>query len=655
VRKLVAERQDVTTNAPRPWLLVVGALVLVLSAYFRVLDGPFIWDDRALIVGDKAVTTFASPVQLLVTPFWSENPDGRSSRAFYRPLTSLSYAVDFRIHGENATGFHLTNVFLHLLNVVLLFVLARRSGASPPIAALIAAVWGLLPRLAESVGWISGRTDVLAATMCFAALLIWRRDSLKRSLLTSGFLFLGLLAKEVTAAAFLAIFVSEMVADRQRSSQPTPPTPTRPLLAAGAPLLLVAVVYGALRTAALGSRPPLPPYAISMGARIALPFEAIGTYAWMLVDAFRARTQIGMVAQRSNGLVVLGIAVLLAVTAALWRYRAKITPRGSKFLTLGFTALAMVFHLARLPIDVVAADRFLYIPTAALLLAAIGPLEHLAVVARRAFAPLAFVVLLALVGTTFARSLDWADEVRFWVDAVATTSPKNDLPRNELGNVFYRAGLYQKAIHHYEEALGEDLKLARPPNTMSLRGNLAHCFQKLGRYDESLTFRRSLVDDFPNVARVHFDLAVTSLSVLQFDVARRELRTAIERFPQYDAARELLGKVDDYEVRTRKLIVQAPPGERDHASVVDLAHLFQQLGRYQDAITAWEAVIASPKVTPEEAREAAVFLVRETDPKTAHETVERLEAVAPNEAEPVRLLLAARLTTIERLTELATD
>ena len=73
--------------------------------------------------------------------------------------------------GPAPFGFHVTNVLLHMLNVVLLFQLARRFARIGLAAFAAAALFAVHPMMTEAVGYISGRSEVLCATFFMLALL----------------------------------------------------------------------------------------------------------------------------------------------------------------------------------------------------------------------------------------------------------------------------------------------------------------------------------------------------------------------------------------------------------------------------------------------------------------------------------------------------
>src|SRR6185295_20070621 len=78
------------------------------------------------------------------------------------PLTWISHALDCELFGLNPAGHHATNLLLHMLNVVLLFLALRTMTGSLWRSALVAALFGIHPLHVESVAWVAERKDVLS-------------------------------------------------------------------------------------------------------------------------------------------------------------------------------------------------------------------------------------------------------------------------------------------------------------------------------------------------------------------------------------------------------------------------------------------------------------------------------------------------------------
>jgi hypothetical protein len=234
------------------------------------------------------------------------------ARGTFRPLTALSLELDPAGPRGRRDG-RPVNVALHLLNTVLLFSLLRRGDRPASVALSLALGWALLPRLTEAVAWSGGRADLLATTAVLTALVLLRSDGVVQRTVGAGALLLGLLAKEVALAGWVA---AAGLALRHA------PRGGRRLLGAAAPLAVTLAAYAALRViAGATALPDGPPE--SVVARLGVSLEALGTYAWMALDPLRPAARIGLVAAPSLAMRVLGALVAAGAMAAGWALRRR--------------------------------------------------------------------------------------------------------------------------------------------------------------------------------------------------------------------------------------------------------------------------------------------------------------------------------------------
>lgn len=266
---------------PRTLLLAALALLLVAGVYAQVMGGPFLWDDRHLIVDSPSIRQ-VDVVGAFSKPFWLEAAGSQGSQAYFRPLTTLSFAVDYAIHGDNPAGYHLTNLVLHLAALALMIGLLRQRGASVPLTFALSLLWALLPRLTEAAAWISGRGDLLAGLLSLAALFVYRSGSGFRLALALLLAFAAVSAKESGVAAFVALAVLELGgatgADRE---------PKRRLFKLGA-IALPLALYALLRFKA-GALAQSAGVHLGGTGRILTVLEAFGRYAFMIVDPLQPR------------------------------------------------------------------------------------------------------------------------------------------------------------------------------------------------------------------------------------------------------------------------------------------------------------------------------------------------------------------------------
>ncbi len=138
--------------------LAVYAVYLALGVilYASVLSGYFLSDDFQFVGG-------ASQGDL--SGLWGHRNDH-----FLRSFIVLSFIVDYSLWKCNPVGYHLTNLFFHIVNAGLVFLLARRlfrlteRGRPVLMAFLSGLLFVALPCHSEAVSWISGRSDVICTT-----------------------------------------------------------------------------------------------------------------------------------------------------------------------------------------------------------------------------------------------------------------------------------------------------------------------------------------------------------------------------------------------------------------------------------------------------------------------------------------------------------
>ncbi len=170
------------------------------------MSGDFLWDDKYFISENPNIQGGGFLRSFLFSPFGGFSGTDESSvrqdrnMLFYRPLVSLSYWLDFRAWGLNPAAFHLTNILIQTINVMVLFYILIGLSFGPGSAFFGAFLFSVYPLHFENVSWISGRTDLLAFLFAGLSVLSFIRFLKKRAPLSAmgsgAAYFLGLLCKE---------------------------------------------------------------------------------------------------------------------------------------------------------------------------------------------------------------------------------------------------------------------------------------------------------------------------------------------------------------------------------------------------------------------------------------------------------------------------
>jgi tetratricopeptide (TPR) repeat protein len=162
-------------------LAVGGAALLAVLVYANSLANGFAYDDVWIIQHRDLVHGFGRLPELLTTDYW---PD-RFGSGLYRPLTLLTFAIDWWLWGGDPFGFHLVNILLHAAVAAVLTALLLR--LFPWWAALAGgAVFAVHPVHTEAVANVVGRAELLTAFFMISACLIYfarlgREDRLGRA------------------------------------------------------------------------------------------------------------------------------------------------------------------------------------------------------------------------------------------------------------------------------------------------------------------------------------------------------------------------------------------------------------------------------------------------------------------------------------------
>jgi len=119
--------------------------------------------------------------------------------ANWHPLTWISHMMDIQFFGLNPRWHHLTNLLLHIANVLLLFFVLHRMSKALWRSAFVAALFALHPFHVESVAWIAERKDVLSTFFWMLTLVAYAHYAERRRtrsyLAVAAFMTLGLMAK----------------------------------------------------------------------------------------------------------------------------------------------------------------------------------------------------------------------------------------------------------------------------------------------------------------------------------------------------------------------------------------------------------------------------------------------------------------------------
>jgi protein O-mannosyl-transferase len=420
-------------SGKRLYAAVAAAAAIV---HLGVLWNLFVLDDLTIIVANPLVHNVSGVWQAFGAPYFPPNLDA----SVYRPLPIATYALD-RIVGWTA-WFHAVNLVWHVGATVLVAVLARRwmGDAAGLVAGMVFAVH---PVHVEAVANVVGRNELMAAL--FTLLAVYAALDRGSVFWSAAAMAAGVLSKENAAVAPGLVAWAWLVGVR--------PVPSRPkLVAFVASWLVLGAVYTAARWAVLhGFAGPdvrvAPVFLGQDGFTIRLTaIAAVADVARLLIfplalSADYSPDEWTAVRALWDGRLVLGVLVLAVwalLLALAWRRGRKVEAYGLGWMAIAYSPVANLLF----PVQILIAERALYLPSAGLAIALGAALRGLA--GRRLAAVGGLVFLLGGLRTAL-RVPAWRD------DHAAALALLRDAPRSyfswqNIGWQYLRAGRFERAM-----------------------------------------------------------------------------------------------------------------------------------------------------------------------------------------------------------------
>ena len=145
-----------------PAIVCIAAVTSV--SIWCAVGNEFSYDDAGAVVQNDFVRDWSNARHLLTRRYFD-----RSGELSYRPVTTLSYFIDYTVWGGGAWGYHTTNVALHVATALGLYWLLIEAWGRRRIALFAALLFGTFPANAESICSIGFREETLLTALAVVA------------------------------------------------------------------------------------------------------------------------------------------------------------------------------------------------------------------------------------------------------------------------------------------------------------------------------------------------------------------------------------------------------------------------------------------------------------------------------------------------------
>ncbi len=544
-----------------------GALCLVgvvIAVFAGALGGGFHYDDEHTIVDNPHIRSLAAVPGCLADPgCFSAMPEAR----MYRPLLTLSYALNYAAGGLQPRGWLLTNLLLHLTVSLALWRLLVVLLADPVAALLASLAFAVHPMVSEPVNYVSARSASLAALFVVlgarALVTATRRPARQTALWLAGAQLAALAGKE-SGAVLAGLAVVWWLG---QAPPPHPPSKGWFGAAKGAaratwqtggwalavPAAVVAVwMTATLALVAKAIVTPVRPWPV----QAATQSKAVAFYLWraLMPVHLSVEPQFRVAASWWPPVGVVALLLAASLLAVAWRHRRR---HRVLWFGAGWFFVALLPTLV-IPLNVLVNDNRLYLALVGAAVALGGALDR---PGQRWGWWVALLVVAALLAGQ--RQQVWRSDETLWRDA-AVHGPLMPRPQVNLGKALLAAGAVEAAAAASEQAIGLDpasatahynlgtahLRLGRPelaeadfvralelqPDLVPAWHNLGTARQEQGRPQAALSAYREALARQVSPAGLH-NLGAAWLALGQADSALAAFEAALQLEPDLLAAR----------------------------------------------------------------------------------------------------------------------
>jgi len=531
-------------NVRRQYLICLLLVISTLAAYRQVQEFDFLnYDDNLYVVENQHVHGGLTPASIA----WSFE----TTRAVnWHPLTWLSHLLDIELYGLNAGPHHLTNLIIHVVNTLLLFLIFRKMTGAMWRSAFVAALFALHPLHVESVAWIAERKDVLSTFFGLLTILAYIRFTRHSGRLRYGLVLLcfalGLMAKPMLVTLpFVLLLLDYWPLGRMAAECAGPAGLAIPTKNGFMPLFQEKIPFFFLSAASClvtflvqyrqGGVGPL--FMYSFGERVA---NALVSYARYMVKTVWPQKLAVFYPHPEvwPWWKIAGAALLLAAISFQALRKLKTAP----YLIVGWLwflgTLVPVIGLVQVGSQAMA-DRYTYIPLIGLFVVVVWGMDDLfdgRRYKRSGLGALGAACAAGMVFLTSGQAANWRDSVSLFSHAAEVT-PLNPIVNNNLGTALEAEGRPAEAVNYYREAI------TKYPNYPDTYVNLGNALVSLGKFDEAVKQYRTAAELDPVNAKAHYNLGVVFQRRGEFEKALGHYRRALQLNPDYAEAHNNLGGV----------------------------------------------------------------------------------------------------------------
>ena len=529
---------------------IVGLLIIImLLAYVKVFRAEFVYDDYAFIVNNKDVQSFKPFSKFFLSPdiftgsnYHTEQGGGKN----WRPIASFAFAAQYASFGKNPSGFHFTSIFLHILNLILVYLLVMKVTKRIGVAAATTAFWALHPTATEAVSWIANQSSLIFFgffILAVLSILNYQENKNKKFFIWFSYLFfiLSLLTKETALGGIFIIPFVFLLSYQGREK-----INFRKILVDSLPFVLMGLAYFYARYKILVA---LGDHALRGGFLENILLAPTVFYKYISLAVYPVNLMLNYANfPLPSGIfdprVISGVLLFSVLTFLFY-----IGFKKSKFNFIFGIVWFMAFLLPVLqiiPFQDIIGERFLYAPLAGFFLAAVLGLDNLLSYIKSKFnwnfypigKTIAAITLILFFILTFNRNNDWLNSENLW-NSVLRIDPINQKALANLTGYYISQGKSAKIIETSEKLLKID------PDDIGGHINLGVGLAMAGRLEEAESKFLYAISKKPDNQPALINLAVIYQNTGRYDKAFQIIKDLNKKYPDNEDIKQRLAQLEN--------------------------------------------------------------------------------------------------------------
>ena len=492
--------------------------------------------------------------------------------ANWHPVTLLSLFIDFSISGGSPAWFHLSNLIIHVLNGIILFVILNHFSFDKRISFLVALLFLLHPVQVEAVSWVAERKGLLAAFFALLSTLFYlmhiEKDKRIFLFFSAAMFAMSLLSKaSLIMLPILLLMIDWWPMGRINSASDLAKKVKEKYL-----FILIAVLFSIITIYVHGKSGALTDIStISISERLIHIFVIYKQYLQQFIYPFELSVFYPYERGRHWLQIFFAIIILVSITIIAVKKINKFP-----YILFGWSwFIVMLFPVAGL-VQTGGhdhADRYMYFPIIGLLIIAI--LLTVEICTRFNVRPLikygatiSFIIILSII--TFITIIPWKNTYTLFFNALMYTE-NNFIAHRNLSTAYLSDGILDDGMMHYEKAR------SIRPDFVSLYDGVSHKLTLIKEYDLAVKvlsdgiesgiengeiYRKiaqielvnknynKAIEGFikaksinPGLSGVSYGLAYANYSLGYDEIAMNHLLTEIEIYPENNYAKQLYSEI----------------------------------------------------------------------------------------------------------------